>query len=297
MKFGFVILHYKAYDVTKACIDSILSLNGSENAFTAVVDNASGNGSAEALQSEYENEKNVKVIFRENNDGFSRGNNCGYKYLAENFAPDIIIIANNDVVFNDADTLCKLEKIYNEENFYVLGPDIINPHTQEHQNPIRKKAYTMEEISSEVDKNRAKLKHLGLLCAVKSVKNALLPKKLDTALKKKLHSAARELDPSVRQENVCLFGACQIFSKNFILREEKPYYPETHFYYEEDILFARCAAAGMKVVYRPDLSVFHMENASTRAANKGLKAHMRFKLENLVEAGQLYRDYISAGKA
>lgn len=293
MKFGFVILHYKTYDVTKNCVDSILALEDSGDVFAAVVDNASGNGSAEALQKRYEGNANVRVIFRKDNDGFSRGNNCGYGFLKKEFDPDIIIIANNDVVFDDALFLRKLKSIYEEERFFVLGPDVINPYTHEHQSPIRRRAYTLEQISADIEKNKEKLKRLSFICTLKSVKNALLPKKLDAALKKKIHSNARELEYSERHENVCLFGACQIFSREFISREDKPYFPETRFYYEEDILAERCAANGYKTVYRPDVSVLHMENASTRAANAGLKAHMEFKYQNLISAGEIYRNFLT----
>ena len=292
MRYGFVVLHYKTFDVTSACIDSILALKNSNDAFIAVVDNHSENGSAEKLDEKYADNENIKVIFRPENDGFSRGNNCGYEYLKENVDPELFIISNNDVVFEDADFLNKLDKIYAEEEFCVLGVDTVNPYTAEHQNPIRQKAFTYEEISSQIASHRKKLKNLSLLCFVKNVKNALLPKKLDIALKKKMHSSERSLDTSVRHENVCLFGACQIFSRKFFEARPLPYYPLTRFYYEEDILAYNCEKYGLKTVYCPDTYILHMENVSTRSSNKGLKAHMRFKFENLIAAGEILRDYL-----
>ena len=50
MKYAFIILHYKAFDITADCVNSILALEGSDEAAVIVVDNASGNGSGEALQ-------------------------------------------------------------------------------------------------------------------------------------------------------------------------------------------------------------------------------------------------------
>ncbi len=289
MRYGFVILHYKALEVTQNCVDSILSLENSAEAFTVIVDNASKNGSAEALVERYRDNENVYVLFKDLNDGFSRGNNAGYEYITGRFDTDFIIIANNDVIFDDADFLKKLDSAYAEGGFFVLGPDIINPFTGEHQSPIRPDPLSLEEISGEIEKNRARLNKLELVCAAKSVKNALMPKKLDQALKKRAHSNARSLDCFKRHENVCLFGACQIFSRDFIAKNDRPYFPETDFYYEEDILLRRCRACGMKVVYRPDISVKHLENASTRASNATLKKHMRFKYENLIAAGEIYK--------
>ena len=296
MKYGFVILHYKAYDVTKRCVDSILALNGSEDAFIAVVDNHSENGSAEKLMETYADFPRVKILLREANDGFSKGNNCGYEYIKNNFAPSHIIIANNDVIFDDAGFLSKLDGIYSEEHFDVLGPDIINPNTKEHQSPIRKDGYSLEEIREELAANRKKLKQLSLVAAAKNIKNALLPKKADELLKKKIHSSQRGLDHSVRYEGVCLFGACHIFSESYMARYEKAYYPEPKFYYEEDILALRCRTDGLKTVYRPDISVCHNEHSSTSAINKDEKARLRFKLENLIAAGELYEKLLEEKK-
>ena len=99
IKYAFIILHYKAFDITADCVDSILALDGSSEAAVIVVDNASGNGSGEKLQEKYKNMPHVKVILRSGNDGYSRANNEGYALAKELYDPEFVIVANNDVEF------------------------------------------------------------------------------------------------------------------------------------------------------------------------------------------------------
>ena len=297
MKYAFIILHYKAFDITADCVNSILALEGSDEAAVIVVDNASGNGSGEALQEKYKEVPNVKVLLRSGNDGYSRANNEGYALTKELYDPEFVIVANNDVEFPQKDFLDRIEKIYAEYDYAVLGPDTLKTATGEHQNPVRREPMSLERIEAEVAKDSKKLEQLTVLCLAKQVKNFLVGEKLNEKIKQYVHRKSRgDFDPAKVYEHVCIFGACQIFSCRYMTRREKIYYPETFFYYEEDILARFCLDHGLKVMYHPDVQVYHLESPSTAAAHSKLKHNMKFKLENKVAGGSVYRDYLKSLK-
>ncbi|MBQ8814215.1 MAG: glycosyltransferase [Lachnospiraceae bacterium] len=297
MRYAFIILHYKAFEITAACVDSILALENSDQAAVIVVDNASGNGSGEALLEKYKAVANVKVLLRDSNDGYSRANNEGYALARKLYDPDFVIVANNDVEFPQKDFLARIERIYAEHDYAVLGPDTLKTATGEHQNPVRRQPMSLERIEAELEKDSKKLKNLTALCLAKQVKNAIIGEKLNEVIKQYVHRKSRgDFDPAEVYENVCIFGACQIFSRNYMNLREKLYYPETFFYYEEDIMARYCLDHGLKVMYHPGVQVYHLESASTAVAHSKLKQNMKFKLENKVAGGSVYRDMLKSLK-
>ena len=67
------------------------------------------------------------------------------------------------------------------------------------------------------------------------------------------------------QENIVPFGACLIFTPEFVKREEVAFTPETQFFYEEYILTGRCRKKGYRIVYDPALQAYHESGAATKA--------------------------------
>jgi GT2 family glycosyltransferase len=292
-RYAFIILHYQALEITAACVDSILGLENSAQASVMVVDNASPNGSGKALQTRYAGEPRVTVLLRAANDGYSRANNEGYQSVMQQEKPEFVIVANNDVEFPQPDFLAKIEEIYRQYNFAVLGPDTLKTATGEHQNPVRRQPMSLAQIEHELAKDAKKRKHLNGLCAAKQLKNAIVGEKLNERIKQYVHRRTRgDFDPAEVYENVCIFGACQIFSRNYTALRKKLYDPETFFYYEEDILAKYCIDHGLKVMYHPGVKVNHLESASTAIAHRKLKQNMKFKLDNKLAGGKIYRDLL-----
>ena len=95
---GLVILNYVDYETTLSLISHIKHC--SEIDHIVIVDNASPNDSYVRLKV-CENEK-ISVIQSRRNGGYAFGNNVGVRYLIENYNPDIIGIANPDVLFDNA---------------------------------------------------------------------------------------------------------------------------------------------------------------------------------------------------
>lgn len=97
MKCGLVILNYKDYMITRNLLEAVKDYP--EINHIAVIDNNSPNESYEVLK-QYESDK-ITVLKSDRNGGYSYGNNIGIRYLIKNFSPDIIAIANPDVVFSN----------------------------------------------------------------------------------------------------------------------------------------------------------------------------------------------------
>ena len=144
--FGFVVLHYMAYDMTVECVSTLIQHFGDQNIKIVVVDNASSNGSGKMLASKYQDDCRVEVILNPQNEGFARGNNVGYNYLVVYDNPDYIIVMNNDVLIEQEDFLDRIEQIYQDTSFAVLGPDIYNACSGKHQNPAYLKGFTKGEV-------------------------------------------------------------------------------------------------------------------------------------------------------
>ena len=62
-----------------------------------IVDNGSGNGSAEKLREHFAARQRVHIVESPENLGFARGNNLGIRYAREHFRP--ILLWRQTVIF------------------------------------------------------------------------------------------------------------------------------------------------------------------------------------------------------
>lgn len=279
-KYTFVILHYNVIEETEKCIESIKKLNGYRDCYIIVVDNASSNNTGEVLKERYKEDKKIHVLLREKNDGFSRGNNEGCKYAIQKYAPDFLIVTNNDVEFRQTDFLDRISKEYIANKFSVLGPDVYNPINNNHQSPMALKPPTKHEVEKAIILNRIVL--------------FLYP--FVYPLMKKYYNKI-ETNYSVNGydnylENVCLHGACMIYSREYYEKREKIFYPETDFYYEEYIQALGCRYTGDRVIYQPAIQVFHMQGRATSTSMKNLWKRIYFRTQNILNSAQIYKDYL-----
>lgn len=265
-KYGFVILHYLVYEMTKECVSNLLTRFGTEDIHITVVDNASGNGSGEKLAELYRDEEKVTVLLNKTNEGFARGNNVGYRYLLDNHDPDYIIVMNNDVLVEQNEFLLLIDRVYQEEKYAVLGPDIFSPNAGIHQNPAHAKGFSLEEVSR-LHANYVKVCSCPVYYFYRRRVKQFVMKKL---LKK--NNVPHNADYVTAAVNPVLHGACYIFSRDYFAVRDTCFNPNTFLYFEEDILHYECGCLGLKIVYSPMLQVKHLEDVSTNASiQSGLK--------------------------
>lgn len=262
-KYGFVILHYLALNMTIECVDNLINRFKTYDIKIVIVDNASKNNSGKELKDYYADNEIVYVLLNDNNDGFAKGNNLGYEHLVKRFDLDYIVVMNNDVLIRQDNFLDLIDKSYNEHKFAILGPDIYAVKRQIHQSPSRKKELSFTDV--------------------KNLKNSLIQINNHPLIsfildKKSKNNQTKESNFKEYKEDIVLHGACYIFSKEFIKCRNYCFNPNTFLYLEEDILYYECKNKRLKMIYDPSLVVEHLEDVSTKLSYKS--AYQRYKNKN-----------------
>lgn len=285
-KISFVILHYMSYDFTKECIESILGNIKYSNYNIILVDNNSTNDSFNRLKEKFGNINNIYFIKNDDNLGFAKGNNVGYKFAKYELKSDFIILLNNDTIIEQENFVDLIIKKYEENKFYVLGPDIINLDNV-HQNPQRLSLLNKNELIKNIIKLKIKLlfNYLGVEEFIINIY-----KKLKKVIK---YNYNKNINNIMYEEvtNVQLHGACLIFSPLYISRFNG-LYDKTFMFMEEDILFYTMLKENNLVLYSPDIKVVHKEDGATNLIYKKNSKKRMFIYKNVIKSSIIYLDYI-----
>lgn len=280
VKYAFIILHYQSYEETIQCVESIKRIDGSNSSKIVVVDNASPNESGKMLEQRWDTDPNVLVVLNEENVGFSAANNMGCRIARDNWNPKYYIIANNDIVFEQANFLDKIASIDEEEEFYVLGPDIYSARTKVHQSPYALESPTRNQVRKTIALN-------SICLALFDIVYPVLQKYYER-VEIGVHDS---IGYAQKQVGIVPMGACLIFSERYIEKSISPFTPETYFYYEENILTTRCMKEDWKIVYSPMIRVLHLDGVATRAMTVSKEA-ARFRMKNIRDAAKVYFEYL-----
>lgn len=245
----FVVLHYETLDDTRQCIDSLLKYLIEPEVKIVVVDNGSTKGKISEIYDEYANKEKIYFLRSEENLGFAKGNNIGYRFAKEDLNADIIILANNDLVFEQSDFIYELKKVYNDTFFDVAGPNIISLVDGKNQNPVNVMYNGLSDVKKRIFKDSVLL-FLSYL-------------NLDKVFQKLL---AKEI-PEVTYKkgmNFQLHGACMIFANRY-LKNYDGLCEKTFMYGEENILKYIVMRDNMNMAFHDNLTVYHKEGSSTGA--------------------------------
>lgn len=294
MQLAFLVLNYKNHEETVKCIQSIRQLQLDSYAIV-VVDNGSGDGSAEKLTQQFGDDSRIHILPLPENLGFSGGNNVGYGYIRSNMDPEFVVVTNNDVLFPQADLYQRLADIYEKTHFHVFGPDIYVRQDRIHQSPITLRVPTVEAMRRELEmysyyqqnpekwvERRAWQQRKDALC-----QRFPLVDRLYNKLRKKA-----PIDRAKPYENVCVQGACIIISRLYLENEEKMFSPEPFLYCEEMLLFIKCQKKGYTVIYDPSVQIWHEDSSTMKRINKNALERARFTLKHHVAARKLLLAYM-----
>ena len=252
---AYLILHYKNADVTENCIDALLKTR-MEDAQIVLVDNASDNGSYESLLAKYENDARIHFMKNETNLGYAAGNNVGFRFAKKELGADWIVLLNNDVIIEQEDFQQVLFKEYEEEKFYIAGPDIQTPDGGS-QNPFLNECPTKKTIYK-------KLFHDYVVLFLMKIR-------VQQRLKKILHYDGSIFQPNevptIRNFQGVLHGSCIIFSPDYV-KEFNGLYNGTFLYCEEEILCYILKRLEYKYCYLKPLRVIHYHSVSMKRETK-----------------------------
>lgn len=269
--FAFVILHYNTIDDTRECVSSIRKYIKDGTCHIIIVDNGSPNGSGKILADDYQNDKDITVIINNENLGFARGNNVGFKYAKEKLNADFIILANSDTTLTDDRFVSLILEEYERSHFAVLGPREIIPDP-----PY---VYRQQNIGliSRFECLKSILK-IGLYYFLSYVG-------IDLKIKKWFDkdSGFDSFDDLKRQEDIMLHGFFWIFSPVYTQRFDG-LNNHSFLYREEDLLFLRLIRYRMKSVYLPTIEIKNKCGSSTSTIIKDNVKRRRFKYRQLMKS-------------
>ena len=119
-----IILNFNGKDLLVNCLENLFQVQPQKHVLITVVDNNSTDGSQTLLKNKYQDR--VKLIFSEENGGFSRGNNLALRQFKKN---RYAFLLNSDaslapLELNPWDQL--IEYMDSHDEVGVLGPKIID---------------------------------------------------------------------------------------------------------------------------------------------------------------------------
>lgn len=237
-----------------------------ENKKIIIVDNASQNESGKELEKKYRDSQVVKVVINTKNLGFAKGNNIGFVKAKMEFNPGYIILINNDTIINQSNFCDKINQVYCENHFAVLGPKIISLVDGINQNPVPYTLSTRTRV----------LRRLIMFCILYISSYFHIDQKLSREKRK-------SVDSSVIPNNYQLHGSCLIFSSEYIC-QFNGLYADTFMYLEEDILKYICVKNNLKMIYCDEMEIFHKEGSSTKTANGIGIVKRRFYYKNTINS-------------
>ncbi|MDR1076309.1 MAG: glycosyltransferase [Xanthomonadaceae bacterium] len=113
-----VVLTYNNLDLTRACLDSLITRSDYPDLEIVIVDNASSDGSPEYLEKFAAKYPNVKLILNDHNAGFAAGNNIGLDVATG----DYLVVLNNDTVVTNGWAMTMLRHIQDDSQIGLIGP-------------------------------------------------------------------------------------------------------------------------------------------------------------------------------
>jgi len=273
MKIGFTFTNYNNSQFTIDCIKSIHRNLGEGTYKIVVVDNNSNDADKAMLSGIEPNYEHVKIIFNKENSGYFNGLNIGIDQLRNSeFAPDYIIIGNNDLVF-EAEFYAQMEANVSILNSYaVVSPNIITIDGI-HQNPhVIKRISAIREI----------IYDLYYSNYYASLAIAYLAR-----LTKRITDRPDELQHELGQEIYQGYGACYILGPKFFDKFEQLWAP-TFLMGEELFLSLQLKKQGLSIYYEPNITVIHHDHASldklpskklwqiSKVSHKEYRKHVKF---------------------
>ena len=226
-----VVVNYNAGDALLACVRSLLadtSAGGPPE--IVVVDNASEDGSADALAARH---PEVTLVRAPTNLGFSRANNLG---VAATYAP-VVAAVNPDVEVDPGTAGAMLARLDDAADLAAVGPRVRNPDGSQYPS--------------------ARIVPSGIDAVGHAVLAPIWPANPFTRRYRRL-----DTDWSRPHDVGWLSGSALWFRRTAF--DEVGGWDEGFFMYLEDVdLCARWTAAGWRVAYEPGGAVLHLQGLST----------------------------------
>lgn len=254
-----IIVNWNRKADTLACLGSLGGLDyGRNNVEIVVVDNASSDGTVDAVSKKF---PKVTVIASSVNEGFTGGNNRGMRYALSRGA-DYIWLLNNDT-YVEKNTLLGLLSAFDNPSTGLAGSKIYFApgyefHHDRYKNPDRGKVIWY--AGGMIDWANMYASHRGV-------------DEIDHG----------QFDTSVETDFIT---GCSFMIKAEII-EAVGYLDDRFFLYLEDLDYSmRVKRAGFSLIYEPASRLWHINSGSTGKPGHGL--HQYYLTRNRLLVGMRY---------
>ena len=239
MDVSIIVINYNTLRLTQACIESVIKHTKDLEYEIILVDNASTDGSKEL----FKQDKRIKYIYSNENLGFGRANNLGYKYSIGKY---IFLLNSDTILLNNAvyDFWRYAENA--DPSIACLGSPLLST-----EGKIIHSFSSFPSIKSTIE----------------TIFNIYVRKKNEVSL---LHHLPLLVD--------YVTGADLFIRKN-VIEEHGFFSPDFFMYFEETELQFRYNQAGFLSMIIPGPKIIHLEGVSVGGDNKkkGRKRVMFFK--------------------
>lgn len=244
MKTGMIIVNYNDFESTSKLIENVKDYKIIEK--IVIVDNNSNKEEQEKLKTiKY---KKVKIIFLEENKGYSAAINKGAKYLIGEFGKCNIIISNADVIIKEEKHIKELLKTLFPKDVAIAAPVIFE---QGHLNRGWRIPSPKQEILMSLPK---------------------LYKKME-----KKYRYYKEEHYTEKESMVEVVSGCFFLMKSTILEDIKFLDENVFLYYEENILAKKIQKLGLKTKINNEIVIIHDHSVTI---NKSLNKLEKLKTLN-----------------
>ena len=252
---GIVVLNYKNYNETLRCVESLVVQKNVLQRIV-IVDNGSGNESAEVLKRAFAEEQTVSIIELPENVGFAKGMNAGIEYLRKE-GIDSIFICNSDLVFSTESILAQIADSgkLTEKDVAVINPVVFNVDgTPTHRIFFQKKMLKLRMIKT-------------FFPVIENVKVLIKgkAKKGNYDSHEKVLSKAKKT--ATHENEYMVVGSGYMLTKEFFKYYPR-LFPETFLYGEEYALILFLHAVGLKTSFVNTDIIYHKHGASTSSETK-----------------------------
>lgn len=266
----FITVNFNNSDVTIDFVRSIEGLPKEHNVHIVIVDNNSKQEDFKKLKEKLQNTEKIKIIRSEINLGYFKGLNFGIRSINRK-DEDLVVIGNNDLLFkeNFLDELINS----NHKDAYVLAPNIVTLDGY-HQNP------QLVERYPKVKKIFLKMYFLGYYLA-----------KILSFLIQQIHRIKKRKDNENWNKEMFIqqgVGACYVLTSSFF-KFCKELDDRVFLYGEESLLSNQVFTSGGKILYKPNLIVYHQTNLE-ETLFRSVNSKVLYKIAQ--ESFKIYSKYL-----
>ncbi len=243
--FAFVVLQYNQPEVTARCLDSLAALDtAGRTVHVVVVDNGSEPAAVARSRELFQGRPGVTLLCSEENLGFARGNNLGYRHARDVLGAGYVAVINNDTVIEDSLFIARCVGTFAVCPYSVLGPDIVTPDGRR-ENPWNDHVYDATEWRDLGD----------LFTRQRAAWEAGGPAEF--------HRVGIRSPEAEGLREAVLQGAAYVLSPVFVADRDRVFDERTFLYGEEFLLAVDCLLAGHLTLYAPTVKIVHEEGVST----------------------------------